>query len=81
MAHPVGQLLLNRKLGLGKVPDVKGDIVTLSFKDQTDIPRQIDISKVPNHRRRRSAVAMPANNTSPTLLGSGTTMRTPVEYR
>jgi len=47
MKHKVGQLVINRKFGLGKVLEVRGDNVTVCFKDQTDNPRIINIAVVP----------------------------------
>jgi hypothetical protein len=47
MNYKVGQLVVNRKLGLGKVLEVRGNSVTVFFKDQTDNPRTINVAAVP----------------------------------
>ena len=47
MKHKIGQLVLNRKLGLGKVLEVRGDNVTVYFKDQSENPRIINVAVVP----------------------------------
>jgi hypothetical protein len=47
MRHKVGQLVLNRKLGLGKVLEVSGQTVTVIFKDHPDGPRRINVAAVP----------------------------------
>ena len=47
MKYMVGQLVVNRKLGLGKVLEVSGDSVTVFFKDQTDNPRTINVAILP----------------------------------
>src|SRR4051812_32129001 len=47
MKHVVGQLVVNKKLGLGKVLAVDGDTVTVFFKDQSDNPRKINVALVP----------------------------------
>lgn len=47
MKHKVGQLVLNNKLGLGKVLEVRGDNVTVYFKDQSENPRIINVAVVP----------------------------------
>jgi hypothetical protein len=47
MKHKVGQLVLNNKLGLGKVLEVRGDTVTVYFKDQSENPRIINVAVVP----------------------------------
>lgn len=47
MKYCVGQLVVNRKLGLGKVLAVTGDSVTVFFKDQPDNPRTINVAIVP----------------------------------
>ncbi len=47
MRYRVGQLVVNNKLGLGKVLQVSGDNVTVFFKDETDNPRIINVAVVP----------------------------------
>ena len=47
MKHKVGQLVMNNKLGLGKVLEVRGDTVTVYFKDQSENPRIINVAVVP----------------------------------
>lgn len=47
MKHAVGQLVVNKKLGFGKVLEVSGDSVTVFFKDQTDNPRTINVAVMP----------------------------------
>jgi hypothetical protein len=45
--YKIGQLVLNRKLGLGKVLDISGDEVVAFFKDQQVNPRTINVSVAP----------------------------------
>lgn len=40
-------MVVNSKLGLGKVLSVSGDNVTVIFKDQKDNPRTINVVMVP----------------------------------
>lgn len=47
MKHQVGQLVMNNKLGLGKVLEVRGNSVTVHFKDQSENPRIINVGVVP----------------------------------
>jgi hypothetical protein len=47
MTHTVGQLVNNKKFGLGKVVAVNGDSVTVFFKSQSENPRTIKVSVVP----------------------------------
>jgi len=47
MRYKIGQLVVNRKLGLGKVLEVSGDTVMAYFKDQDHNPRTINIAVVP----------------------------------
>ena len=47
MKYKVGQLVLNRKLGLGRVLEVNGDEVMTFFKDQQSNPRTINVGVVP----------------------------------
>ena len=45
--YKVGQLVVNNKLGLGRVLRIRGDDVTVFFKDQTDNPRTINVVYMP----------------------------------
>ncbi|WP_428940972.1 hypothetical protein [Fontivita pretiosa] len=47
MKYKVGQLVLNRKLGLGKVLEINGNEVLTYFKDELTNPRTINVSVVP----------------------------------
>lgn len=47
MRYKVGQLVMNNKLGLGKVLEAYGDNVTCFFKDQSENPRIINVAVVP----------------------------------
>ncbi len=47
MKYRVGQLVINNKLGLGRVLRIRGDDVTVFFKDQTDNPRIINVVFMP----------------------------------
>jgi len=47
MKYKVGQLVLNRKLGLGKVLEINGNEVLTYFKDELTNPRTINVSIVP----------------------------------
>ena len=47
MKYRTGQLVMNPKLGLGKVVDVRGSIVTVFFKDHPQAPRRINVTVVP----------------------------------
>ena len=47
MKHKIGQLVVNKKLGLGKVLEVRGDNVTVFFKDHPDTPRVINVLVMP----------------------------------
>jgi hypothetical protein len=44
MHYKVGQLVVNRKLGLGKVLEVSRDNVLVYFRDQAVNPRTINIA-------------------------------------
>jgi hypothetical protein len=59
MKYKVGQLVVNPKLGLGKVLEVRGDNVTVFFKDEKDNPRTINVAVVP--------MAIPKDQSDPTL--------------
>lgn len=45
--YRIGHLVVNSKLGVGKVLNVSGDNVTVIFKDQKDNPRTINVAMVP----------------------------------
>lgn len=47
MTYKAGQLVVNRKLGLGKVLEVRGDIVMVYFRDELENPRAINVEVVP----------------------------------
>lgn len=47
MKYKVGQLVVNKKLGLGKILSIRGQAVTTYFKDQSDNPRTINVGVVP----------------------------------
>lgn len=47
MKHKVGQLVLNSKLGLGRVLEVNGDEVMTFFKNEQTNPRTINVRIVP----------------------------------
>lgn len=47
MKYKVGQLVVNRKLGLGKVLEISGDEVTTFFKNEQVNPRTINVNVVP----------------------------------
>ena len=47
MKYRAGQLVTNNKLGLGKVLEVRGDNLTVFFKDQKDNPRIINVAVAP----------------------------------
>lgn len=47
MKYAVGQLVMNRKLGLGKILEIDRDNVTTFFKDQAENPRVINVAIVP----------------------------------
>jgi hypothetical protein len=47
MKYKVGQLVRNKKLGLGKVLEVSGDEVIAYFKDEQVNPRTINVAVVP----------------------------------
>jgi hypothetical protein len=45
--YKVGQLVLNKKLGVGKVLGINGDEVLTYFKDEQVNPRTINVGVVP----------------------------------
>jgi hypothetical protein len=45
--YKVGQLVVNKKLGLGKVLEISGDEVIAFFKNELTNPRTINVSIVP----------------------------------
>lgn len=47
MKYKIGQLVRNKKLGLGKVLEVSGDEVIAYFKDEQVNPRTINVAVVP----------------------------------
>lgn len=47
MKYRIGQLVINRKLGLGKVLEINGNEVMTFFKDEQTNPRTIDVVAVP----------------------------------
>ncbi len=47
MKYKVGQLVVNKKLGIGKVLSVSGLSVTAYFRDQKENPRTINVGVVP----------------------------------
>lgn len=47
MKYKIGQLVVNNKLGLGKILDIRGDSVTTFFKNEKENPRTINVGVVP----------------------------------
>lgn len=47
MTYKIGQLVVNRKLGLGKILEIHGETVTVYFKDEIENPRFINVAAVP----------------------------------
>lgn len=47
MKYKAGQLVINPKLGLGKVISVRDDYVTVYFKDRTENPCTINVTVMP----------------------------------
>jgi hypothetical protein len=47
LKYKVGQLVRNRKLGLGRILELHGDEVLAYFKDEQVNPRRINIVAVP----------------------------------
>lgn len=47
MKYKIGQLVRNKKLGLGKILSINGDEVITYFKDEQTNPRTINVVAVP----------------------------------
>lgn len=47
MKYSIGQLVVNKKLGLGKVLEVDRDTVTVFFRDEKENPRIINVGVAP----------------------------------
>lgn len=47
MKYKVGQLVRNKKLGIGKILTISGDEVVAYFKDEQVNPRTINVAVVP----------------------------------
>jgi hypothetical protein len=47
LKYEVGQLVRNRKLGLGRILELHGDEVLAYFKDELVNPRTINVTAVP----------------------------------
>ena len=61
MKYKIGQLVLNKKLGLGKVLEISGDEVMTYFKDAETNPRTINVGVVP--------MEIPSDQTDPFFDG------------
>jgi len=47
MTYRLGQLVINPKLGLGRILHIKDEYLTVFFKEESENPRTINVAVVP----------------------------------